>query len=213
MTTPRATARLAGLLFLITHVTSVGAVILYGGGNLDSSTPLAGRTSVLVGGLLEVVLAAAVVGTAVCLYPLVRGYGPGLASAYVALRTLEASAILTGVVVLLPVVAQPATGASPGLDQAVGDGLRLVHDWTFFIGPGLISPINTVVLAWLLLRDRLVPRAIPMLGLGGAALIGAVNIGVMFGLLRPQPLAAVPIFAWEISLALTLIVRGLRSPG
>lgn len=209
--TARSTARLAGGLFLLTHVTSVGAVILYGGGNFDSGAPLHGRTPVLVGGLLEVVLAAAVVGTAVALYPLLRRHGFGLASGYVALRTLEASVILTGVVVLLPVVARPASTEFPGLTPEVAEGLRLVHDWTFFIGPGLVNPINTVVLAWLLWRAGLVPRVIPVLGLVGAGLIAAVNLGIMFGVTSPQPVAALPIFAWEISLAVYLIVRGLPS--
>ena len=90
MTKSRSTARIAGLMYLITHVTSVAAVVLYGGAPTDPTGALAGRTSVLTGGLLEVVLAAAVVGTSVALYPMLRDHGPGLAVAYIALRTLEA---------------------------------------------------------------------------------------------------------------------------
>ncbi|SDB80453.1 protein of unknown function [Raineyella antarctica] len=213
MSSPRSIARLAGLLYFVTHVTSVAAVALYGGSALDPEAGLAGRNSVLLGGLLEVVLAAAVVGTSVALYPLVRRHAPGLAVAYVALRTLEASVILTGVVVLLPAVASPALAGSPGLSAEVVAGLRLVHDWTFLVGPGLVAPINTVVIAWLLLRHGLVLRAIPILGLVGAPLVAAANLGVMFGLNQPQPWAAVPIFLWEISLALHLIIRGVRSAG
>ncbi|MEZ5192162.1 MAG: DUF4386 domain-containing protein [Nocardioides sp.] len=173
---------------------------------------MAGRGSVLLGGLAEVVLALAVVGTSLALYPLLRDQGPGLAVGYVALRTLEAGVILVGVVALLPVVAAPATTATPGLDPGVAAGLRLLHDWTFWIGPGLVNPVNTVVLAWLLLTRGLVPRAIPLLGLAGAVLIAGVNVGVFAGALPPQPLAALPIFAWEVSLAVQLLVRGLRTP-
>lgn len=205
----RRSSRWAGVLFFITHVTSVGAVALYSAGGFDTTKPLRGRTAVLQGGLLEVILAAAVVGTSVALYPALRRRSHGLATAYVALRTLEASVILAGVVAILPVVARPATMAAPGIDPAVGAGLRLLHDWTFLVGPGLINPINTVVLAWLLLTSRAVPRPIPTLGLGGAVLIGSVNLFVMFGHIDPQPLAAVPIFLWEISLAIYLIVRGI----
>lgn len=205
----RRSTRWAGILFFVTHVTSVGAVALYSSGGFDTTKPLRGRTAVLQGGLLEVMLAAAVVGTSVALYPALRRRSHGLASAYVALRTLEASVILAGVVAILPVVARPATTAAAGIDPAVGAGLRLLHDWTFLIGPGLINPINTVVLAWLLLKSRAVPRPIPMLGLVGAVLIGSVNVIVMFGQINPQPVAAVPIFLWEISLAIYLIARGL----
>ena len=84
-----------------------------------------------------------------------------------------------------------------------------MHDWTFAVGPGLISPINTVVIAWLLWRHRMLPRWIPALGLIGAPLVGVVNIGVLFGITQVIPVAVIPIFAWEISLATYLIVRGL----
>lgn len=206
----RSAARIAGSMYLVTHVTSVVAVILYGGSALDPEAALGSRTSVLLGGLLEVVLAAAVVGTAVALYPLVRRHAEGLGVAYVALRTLEASVILTGVVILLPAVAAPATAVAPGLSPEVIAGLRLVHDWTFLVGPGLVAPINTVVIAGLLLRHGLVAPWIPVLGLVGAPLVAGANLGVMFGLNQPQPWAAVPIFLWEISFALYLIIRGLR---
>lgn len=52
MSPRRSTARLAGALYLVTHVTSVGAVMLYGGSAFDPHAPLAGRAEVLTGGLL-----------------------------------------------------------------------------------------------------------------------------------------------------------------
>jgi len=209
MASPRTTARVAGVLYFVTHLTSVGAVALYGGSAFDPEAPLAGRTSVLTGGLLEVILAAAVVGSAAALYPLLRSFDRGLASAYVALRTLEASVIMAGVVAILPIVARPATTADPSLEPGIAAALHLVHDWTFAVGPGFISPINTVVIAWLLWRHRMLPRWIPALGLIGAPLVGVVNIGVLFGVTQVIPVAVIPIFAWEISLATYLIARGL----
>ena len=98
-------ARTAAGLFLLTWVTSVVALPLYGGSAFGADAPLAGRTSVLAAGLLEVVLAAAVVGTAIALYPLLRPFSPAVAAGYLALRTLEAAVILSGVVAILPAVA------------------------------------------------------------------------------------------------------------
>ncbi|MGG5258905.1 DUF4386 domain-containing protein [Phycicoccus avicenniae] len=209
MTDRRTTARLAGGLFLLTHVTSVGAVLLYGPGGTDPAGRLGGRGPVLAGALLEVVLAVAVVGTAVALYPLVRERGHGSATAYVALRTLEAAVILTGVVALLPVVADPGSAATAGLDPGVARAFVGVHAWTFLVGPGLVCPVNTVVLAWLLHRDHLVPRPVTLLGLVGGPLIGLVNLAVLAGLTSTLAVAALPIFAWEVSLAVVLITRGL----
>ena len=212
MTSPRTTARIAGALYFVTHVTSVVAVILYGGSGFDPQAPLAERTPVLIGALLEIVLAVGVVGTGIALLPLLRRHSLGVASGYLALRTLEASVILVGVVVLLPVVARPSESTAPGLSPDATLSLRLIHDWTFLVGPGLIVPFHTVLLAWLLWHKGLVPRFIPVLGLVGGPLVGVMNLALMFGVTRPIAITAVPVFAWEVSLAAYLIVRGIRQP-
>lgn len=212
MTPSRRLALTAACLYLVTWVTSVAAVPLYGGSAFDPDASLAGRAPVLGASLLEVILAVAVVGTSLALFPLLRAHGRGSAVGYVALRALEASVILVGVVAILPVVARPATTAAPGLEPGVAAGLHLLHDWTFVIGPGLINPVNAAVLATLLLRRRLVPVVVPILGLAGAALVAAMNVGVTLGSTSPQPLLALPLFAWEIGLATTLAVRGIPSP-
>lgn len=205
-------SRVAAALFLITWVTSVGALPLYGGSAADPSAPLAGRASVLGAGVLEVVLAVAVVGTAIAMYPLLRRHGSEWALGYLALRTLEASVILVGVVAILPVVARPGTTGLPGLDDSVARGLHLLHDWTFLVGPGLINPVNATVLVLLLLRKRLVPVVVPILGLVGSVLVGGMNLGVLFGLTAQLPVLALPLFAWEIGLAACLAFVGIPQP-
>jgi len=210
MTDPRRLARWTGLLFAVTWVTSVAAVPLYGGSGFQAGAALAGRTSVLTAALLEVVLAVAVCGTALTLFPLLRDAAMGGALGYVALRTLEAGVILVGVVTILPTVARPATTSGPGLSPDVVSALHLVHDWTFLVGPGLVNPVNAAVLAVLLLRTGLVPRFIPVLGLVGAALVGGMNVAVMFGVTKPIAVLVVPLFAWEICLAGQLVLRGIR---
>lgn len=199
----------AAALYLVTWVTSVAALPLYGGSSVDGSAPLAGRGSVLTAALLEVVLAVAVVGTSLLLYPLLRAHGRGAALGYIAFRALEASVILVGVVAILPAVARPGTMAGPQLDPGVVQGLHLFHDWTFLVGPGLINPVTAVVLGVLLLRRRLVARFIPILGIVGAGLVAAMNLAIMFGVTTPIPVLAVPLFAWEICLAVHLVVRGI----
>lgn len=196
--------RLTGLLYLLTHVTSVGAVVLYGT-IAGPGAPLAGRGAVLTGGLLEIVLALAVTGTGITLFALLHRQAPGIAAGYLALRTLEASVILAGVVVLLPIVAEPSSAGSPGLSSEVVAALRLVHDWTFLIGPGLVVPVHTVLLAAHLWRRTSLPRFIPLLGLVGGPLVGASNLVQLYG--GPQiAVAALPVFAWEISWAVWLIL-------
>lgn len=208
----RRLGRAAAVCYLTTWITSVAAVPLYGGSTFDPGAAPAGRLSVLAASLLEIILAIAVVGTAMALYPLLRRHGVGSALGYVALRTVEAAVILVGVVTMLPVVARPATPAASALSPDVAAGLHLLHDWTFLVGPGLINPANAVVLAALLWRTRLVPRFVPTLGLIGSAIVATMNLLVMFGRIEVMPALASPLFLWEISLAAILAIRGLRTP-
>jgi hypothetical protein len=160
---------------------------------------------------MEVLLAVSVIGTAVTLFPVVKRQHEGLAFGYVALRTLEAAAVIVGVATLLAVVSLRRPGAA-GPDatalQAVAKGLVAIHDWAFLLG------VHTVCLAYLMYRSGLVPRFIGALGLVGGPLIFVAATGVLFDQYSPtSPVvfgAAVPVFGWELSLALWLIIKGFR---
>ena len=190
--------RTTGVLYLVTHVTSVGAVILYGRLLTD---PSAGTSlNVQVGALLEIILALAIVGTAVGLFPVLKSYGEGVALGYVGLRTLEAAVIAVGVV---PLMALPSTNAAT---------LVALHNETFLLGPGFVCGANTVLAAYLMYRSGLVPKIIPILGLIGGPALFLISAAQLLGLVAQFSSAAAapaaPVFAWELSLALYLIVRG-----
>jgi hypothetical protein len=215
----RRTAVAAGLLFLVTHVTSVSALILYGS-VLNSAGYIVGSgpdTPVLLGAFFEVICAFAIIGTAVTLFPVVRRQNEGIALGYVGLRTLEAGIIATGVVTLLAVVTLRQAGAA-GTDQAtlvaVGRALAAVHNWTFLAGPGFTSGVDTVLMAYLMYKTGLVPRFIPVLGLIGGPLVFASATAVLFGLVGQYStgpaIACMPEFAWELTLAIWLIAKGFR---
>lgn len=216
----RTTAIATGLLFLITHVTSVGAALLYtpAQNNPDYILGSGSEFQILLGVFLEVILALTVTGTAVALYPVVKRYNEGVALGYVGLRTLEAAVIAVGVVPLLALITLRQTAgadADVGTLVTVGQALVVLHNWTFLLGPGLVCGTNTVLMAYLMYKSRLVPRFIPILGLVGGPLIFAVNAGQLFGLYDQIPTSigfvVIPIFAWEVTLALWLIVKGFRS--
>jgi len=220
MSPTRKLAIVAGVCYLITHVTSVAAVVLYEPVTGHPAYILgngAANNRIMLGGLLEVILAVAVVGTAVSLYPVVRRHNRALAMGYVGLRTLEAAVIITGICSLLAVVTlQHNLAGVAGTDAAslttVGRALVAVHDWSFLIGPGLVCGVDTVVLAYALYRSNLVARFIPVLGLIGGPLVFVANLAVMFGVPRNDlGVTVVPVFAWEICLAVSLIAKGFRS--
>lgn len=210
----------AGACYLITHVTSVGALILYTPmlNNVNYIVGPGPDTRVLVGAFFEVLLAFAIVGTAVTLFPIVRRQNGAVAMGYVGLRTLEAAIIAVGVVSLLAVVTlrqAGIAGADPTALVTVGNALVAVHNWTFLVGPSFTSGVNTVLMAYLMYRSRLVPRFIPMLGLIGGPLVFASATAVLFGLVGQYSMwpaiTSIPEFAWELTLAVYLIFRGFDS--
>ena len=219
MTSTRRTAVIAGVLFLVTHVTGVGALVLYTP-VLDDPGYIVGAgpdTQVLLGVFLEVVLTLAVVGTAVALFPVVKRQNEGVALGYVGLRVLEAGIIAVGVVPLLAVVTlRQNLAEAAGADVVtLGSALVALNRWTFLVGPSMVLGTSTVLLAYLLYRSGLVPRFISVLGLVGGPLAFASGTATMFGVYDQisvvAAIAVVPVFAWEICLAVHLIARGFRS--
>ena len=63
-------------------------------------------------------------------------------------------------------------------------------------------------------RSGLVPRFIAVLGLVGGPLIFASAIAELFGLYKQVSVwgsvTAVPVFAWELTLAIWLIAKGFK---
>ena len=68
---------------------------------------------VVVGVVLEFILALSVIGIAALLLPVLRPHGEGLAVGYVAVRTLEAAFILMATTTALLVLALGQDGAVP----------------------------------------------------------------------------------------------------
>jgi len=199
----------------------VAALVLYAP-VLNQSRYVLGNgadTRVLAGAWLEVVLTLAIVGTAVALYPVTRRHNQGLAIGYVGLRTLEAGTIVIGIVCLLAVVTLHREAATAGTDAAslttVGGGLVAVHNWTFLLGPNFVCAADTLVLAWLMWRSRLIPRFIAGLGLVGGPLLFVSATAILFGAFQqvslPGAVAPLPVFAWELGLAFFLILKGFRA--
>ena len=69
-------------------------------------------------------------------------------------------------------------------------------------------------MAYLMYRSGLVPRCIPVLGLVGGPLVFAWNAAKMFGIYEQisawAAIAAVPVFARELTLAGWLIAKGFN---
>jgi hypothetical protein len=209
----RRTALVAGTLYLITFV-SIPTLALYGPVREPNYIVGAGPdTAVFVGGVLEMIVALACIGTAVVLYPVVKRQNEAAALGLVGVRVLEAATIVAGVVTLLAIVTVRQAGA--GADAVVaGQALVALHDWTFLLGQGLLPAVNALLLGSLLYKSRLVPRVLPLLGFIGAPLLIGSATATVFGLWEqtsaPSAVAALPIALWEISLGVWLVVKGFK---
>jgi hypothetical protein len=219
--TPQTTHRTAivvGVLFLVTEVAAIGGKLLQqpalGSGYLDAGAVGPARA----GSLLELVLALACIGTGVALYPILRPHQPGVALGYVAGRLLEAVTIVIGLLSVLSITSlrESALGAdAPDASRAV-ETLATMHDWAFQVGPNFILGVNSLLLAYLLYRSRLVPRFIALLGLVGGTLIVASGTLLVLGVVEMYApitfMIALPVFAFEVSLATYLIAKGFQTP-
>lgn len=220
----RKRAVVIGVFFLITEVAAIAGKLLRSSVASDPAYVLGAGSdmSLFLGSFFELLLVVAVIGTAVALYPLIKMQNESVALGYVFVRFLEAVLITVGAVSVLAVVtlrqgAEAAAGAlNSGALAIVNDALVAVFDWTFILGPNLFLGLNSALLAYLMYKSGLVPRFIAQLGLVGGTLIVVSGTSMLFGvyeLTSSWPvIMAVPVFAWEVSFALWLIVKGFKTP-
>src|SRR4030088_1894695 len=104
MDSPRNTALVAGVFYLLTFV-SIPTLALYS--SVRDPKYIVGPgpdTAAMFGGVLEVIVAVAGIGTAVALYPVVKRQNEGVALGFVGARVLEAASSIARVAALLTIV-------------------------------------------------------------------------------------------------------------
>ena len=209
----RKTALVAGVFYLLTFV-SIPTLFLYG--PVKGANYILGPgpdTSAIIGGILEMIVALAGIGTAVVLFPVLKRQNEGVALGFVGSRVLEAATIFAGVACLLSVVTlrQAGVGAA-GLVSA--QTLVVLYDRTFLFGQSFMPAICDLLLGILLYQSRLVPRGLALIGIAGAPILLAGYLAVMFGLIgQHAPLAALsalPVALFEFSLGVWLVVKGFN---
>ena len=183
----RKTALVAGLFYLLTFI-SIPTLALYSALKSDPAWILGSGsdTTVLLGTVLELIVALAGIGTAVA-FPVVRRQSEGFALGFVTTRIVEAAMIFMGVVSILSLVTlQQGLGATAGATDApalttTGASLVANYNWAFTVGQSLMPGFNALLLGTLLYRSGLVPRALPTLGLIGAPILITATVLTIFG--------------------------------
>ena len=213
-------ARVFGVLYLLTFITSIPALWLYEPVLRNPVAYIAGAghdKRILFGAFLELLLILANIGTAVVIVPIMRRQNEELAIGYVTARIFECAFILVGIVSVLGVITLRNQVAGPS-EGTVAYTLAAIKDWTFLLGPGwMVGWGNGLILGYLMYRTGLVPRKAAWLGLIGGPLIIISGTAIMFGGNHPsgtlhslQGIATAPEFVWELFLGVYCTVWGFR---
>lgn len=213
MTAFRKNALAGGVFYLITFA-SIPTLFLYSAVKSANYIVSSGSdTSTAIGGILEMIVGLAGIGTALALYPVLKRQGQSRALGFVASRTVECTCIFAGVAVLFSLMTLRQNGAGAAA-LPTAHALAALYNSTFLVSQSFIPAVNALLLGTLLYQSRLVPRVLPVLGLIGAALIVASDVGVMLRLWEQSSavpaLTTLPIATWEFSLGVYLTVKGFR---
>jgi hypothetical protein len=220
---PQKIARATGVLFLITFVTSIPALLLFNPILKDNgySTYITGAgadNQIFLGATLELFLILANVGTALVLFPILKRQNEILALGYVTARVIESVFIAVGILSILAVVTlrQDAAGADAATLGVVGQALVAVKDWTFLLGPGFIVGVgNGMILGYLMYRSGLMPRRLALFGLVGGPMVCLSGLLVLFDVIglgsAAQFIFTIPEIIWELSIGIYLTVKGFKS--
>src|SRR5436305_12149312 len=137
----RKTALVAGVLYLLTFV-SIPTLYIYG--PVKSANYIIGAgpdTAAIFGGILEIIVALAGIGTAVVLFPVLKQQNEAAALGLVASRILESGTMFVGVAFLLSVVTLRQAGA--GAEALVTSrALVTLYDRIFLLGPSFMPAVN-----------------------------------------------------------------------
>jgi len=209
----RKIALAAGVIYLLTFV-SIPSIALYA--QVKSANYITGAgpdTAAIIGGILEIIVALAGIGTAIVLFPVLKKQNETLALGLVAARVLEASTIFLGVAFLFSIVTLRQEGA--GADALVSSHtLATLYDRIFLLGQSFMPGVDDLLLGYLLYKSRLVPRVLPVMAFIAAPLLlasAAARVWDIGG--TPSKLwliAGIPIAIWEFSLGVYLTVKGFK---
>ena len=223
MNTYRKSAIIVGILFIIaTAAPILTAPFLgfLGGGIIGEPIPdylvnvSVNERQVMIGMVIELIWALAVVGIPVVLFPILKKYNEALALGFHSLRFTEAISTVVHSLILLTLLTLSQEFVIAGAPdasyfQTLGTLFLAAREWVFNIGSGLIWSLSALLLNYILYRSKLVPRWLSGWGLAGAILSFATYLLQFFSIHLSDWLFA-PIAVQEMAFAVWLIVKGFN---
>jgi hypothetical protein len=215
-------------LFLLTAAASISVAfvldpILKSSNYLAAISP--NTSTVALGALGWSINNIGIVFIAVFMFPLLRKLNENAAVGYLAMRIIEGTVMMFGIVatlMLIPLSAEFIKAGAPlgSWYQTVGDSLVQARRISLSVVSLPLLGLGGCVFTWQLVRFRLVPRFISVVGLVGYVLCLVVGISAWFGFLDPSPgatgfagLLVIPVALFEIILLpFWLFYRGFKMP-
>lgn len=214
----RKAAIIVGVLFLLGFAGAVTAVIAKP--LLDSLDYLvriaADHDAIIIGEFFQIVMAFAVAGIAIFLYPVLKKYDEGLALGAVGFRLIEGTLFIIAAIAVLSLIPLSEEFVRAGADvshvQIAGGLLQSISYWSSQIFAPIAWCVGALMYYYIFYKSRLIPRWLSMWGLIGAVLFLSGALLMIFGIIDSfspvQIASSVPIALQEFVLAIWLIIKG-----
>lgn len=206
------TARIVGVLFILAMASSI-----LSGEYLDeipdsgfSTYANENKSKLQTGSLFLVILAIAVVGIPVLMYPILKTRSSILAKLYIVARAFEGAFDL--IMASIPLRLSSLSTVTPVEADQIGASLIALNDWSSVI-ENIPYCIGAIIFYFLLNKMKLVPRWLSLWGMVGAVLfLGTVPFRILYTVPEWVLVFAFPLVLNEMVLAVWLIVKGFNYP-
>ena len=220
MSLEKKTARIAGALFIVGTVAGLLSIAP----SIDAPDYLTkaseNETQVLIGAFFQFLMAAAYIGFAILLYPILKRYNESLAIGFLGFRLMAGVFNIIGVIIVLLLLTLSqeflkAGASASSYFQVTGELLRAARDYVNHVAMILAQSLGGIMYFYIFYQARLVPRWLSVWGIAGATLAILASFLVMFhliGVITPIYIVLnLPIALQEMVLAVWLIAKGLNS--
>jgi len=216
-------ARIAGVTLLLYIAVGVAQMVLFGGATAGEGTAVRlanmaqHATDVRVNVVLGLLTCFVALALGVALYAITRDQDPDLAMLALTCRVGEGvvGAIFIPMTLGLLSLATAAGANAPdaAAAHALGSFVLTARRWNPIIGATFFA-VGSTLFSWLLLRGRMVPVALAWLGVLASVLLVVGLPLQLAGVLRGSvtQLMWLPMAAFEIPLALWLLIKGVAMP-
>ncbi len=217
MNSNKLTLRIVGILFLLATAASVAGFILIQSGikgtdYLASLYP--GRFRFSLGVFFHLVCDMAILGIGVFMFRIIRKNSENVAVGYLSTRIFEALIQIIGCIGLLLLITISKQYIQEGTDndtyyQTLGTLARKWNSWSFevsFIATGL----GGIILCYWLLKSKLIPWLISIIGLLGYIILFAKSLSGILGY-RISMIFFIPVALFELIFPIWIIIKGFNT--